>query len=101
MVDAAKLPQTGKYNRSKVLMPLVPLAASAFHWRGNQNPQHGHCYLSVPFTSCECRPFACALVPKASVRVVLLAAFVGQAHQISRCHSRARVRATAKMRARV
>jgi hypothetical protein len=28
MVDAAKLPklpQTGKYNRSKVLMPLVPL----------------------------------------------------------------------------
>ena len=81
MVDAAKLPQTGKYNRSKVLMPLVPLAASAFHWPDNQNPQHGHCYLSVPSTSCECRPFACALVPKASVRVVLLAAFVGRAHQ--------------------
>src|SRR5260370_38842709 len=42
---------------------MIALVASSFPWPGDQNPQHGHYYLSIPSRSCYCAPIIWVLAP--------------------------------------
>ena len=45
---------------------MIALAASAFPWPGNQNPQQGYYYRSILSGSCYCAPMICVLAPHAA-----------------------------------